>query len=187
MLELFGTLLPGGLDLSTRDMLHVLEQLYNNRDKQLPEDKKDRLFLQFAGEFLKEIFGQYYFVDIFSLKVKNFEKAQTRLGRPSVILCDDIRRIYEYKQALRLGFDIYGIEADEEIRRKRAESNGIVFNPNHPSEMDIQGIMENLPNEKILLNNTNDMDLFIGEIHTKVIDLLTLNKNLEMQHNVFTI
>ena len=104
--------------------------------------KKNRAFMQEFGDFAKKHFGELVFVENFIQSVKNIEK-QLVLKKSGIkesenlIICDDIRRTYEFDAVKELGFKIISIDSMTKIRKERAEAKGLEFIESHNSETEI--------------------------------------------------
>lgn len=106
--------------------------------------EKNRAFMQEFGDFAKKHFGELIFVENFIYSVKKIQ-AQFENERPNVrenlIICDDIRRTYEYDAAKELDFNLISIDAIANIRKQRAETKGLDFIETHNSETEIPALI----------------------------------------------
>lgn len=105
-------------------------------------EEKNRAFMQELGDVAKKYFGELVFVENFMKSVKDIEKhlVLKKSGiRESkhLIICDDIRFSYEFDVAKELGFKIISIDTVTEIRKARAEQQGLDFIGSHNSETEI--------------------------------------------------
>jgi hypothetical protein len=158
----------------------LIQALYSFRDLNLDLSKKDRLFLQQTGEYIKKDMYEHIFVDIFKNTVIDLENSE---NPPLVLFCDDIRRDYEYQLASNLGFNVYAILANVQIRKDRADKNGIVFSPNHISELGVDDILVELPSNVFIENNAT-LDDFYDTIDSTVYSKVIEPKLLELINNI---
>lgn len=106
--------------------------------------EKNRAFMQEFGDFAKKHFGEHIFVVNFNVAVQEYEEYLNNLRenvREYLIVCDDIRRKYEFDAAKELGFKIISIDANTKTRKKRAEKLGLDFIEDHNSETEIPEIL----------------------------------------------
>jgi len=114
--------------------------------------QKNRVFMQELGELIRREFGEDYFI-------LEFKKQHRGV---SGLVCDDVRKIIEFETVKELGFVTVFIDAEEEIRRNRAKSLGLEFNPNHPAEKEIRFLRDKC--DYIILNNEDNIDSFTRKI-----------------------
>lgn len=126
-----------------------IEPIYKIND--LLGVQKNRVFMQELGELIRRQFGEDYFIE-------EFKKYRGVDG----LVCDDVRKIIEFETVKELGFVTVFIDAEEEIRRNRAKSLGLEFNPVHPAEKEIRFLRDKC--DYIILNNEDDIDSFTRKI-----------------------
>lgn len=108
--------------------------------------EKCRGFMQEFGDLSKKYFGEHVFVDAFKQAVLEEQKS-------NFILCDDVRRTYELEAVRGLGFFVVYVHADDDVRKRRAESQGLDFIESHNSETEVPS-MRNLADYCIINNDT---------------------------------
>jgi len=96
--------------------------------------EKHRAFMQDFGEMVKRHFGEHVFVDIFKKRVNHEHRFEQAL------ICDDVRRDYEAEACVDMGFKIIYVTAPVEIRKARAEAQGLEFIENHISETQVPSL-----------------------------------------------
>ena len=101
---------------------------------------KHRAFMQSFGEMAKIHFGEHVFVELFKEAVREAEELNAWAGGIDILLCDDVRRDYEAEAAFECGFVLIYVDADREIRKRRAEVQGLEFIENHISETEIPNL-----------------------------------------------
>lgn len=101
---------------------------------------KNRLFMQEFSDLAKKHFGNDVFICAFKDGVTWVSDTAMVDGEEYDIVCDDIRYMEEYEAAKKLGFIFVYVNADDNVRKARAESQGLVWSPNHSSETQIEGI-----------------------------------------------
>lgn len=111
----------GGKEIKFIDKLHQINGLSG-----VP---KNRGFMQDMGEAIRKYFGKDYFV-------KDFIKRASETS--DNLFCDDVRKIIEFDTVKKTGFFTIYIDADNEIRKKRAENLGLDFIEEHPAESEIE-------------------------------------------------
>lgn len=124
---------------------------------------KNRAFMQKFSDVAKEHFGQDIFIEAFKMNCKELEKKS-----PDLIVCDDLRYQKELDAAKALGFYTVFVDADEEIRRQRAERQGLAFITGHNSEAEVDSLKTQA--DIIILNNgdieivDNGVSAIVGEL-----------------------
>ena len=93
---------------------------------------KHRLFMQECSDLAKKHFGN----DIF---LKLFEHNKGFLSSTCQV-CDDVRYKFEVDKVREMDFKIIFITAPESKRMARAEAQGLVYNPNHNSETEVDSL-----------------------------------------------
>jgi len=126
----------GGIEIKFIDKLYQINDLLG-----VP---KNRGFMQDMGEAIRKYFGKDYFVKDF---IKRASQTKDNL------FCDDVRKIIEFEAVQKSGFFTIYIEADTEIRRKRAEKLELAFIEDHPAESEI-ALLKNRC-DLIIENNDN--------------------------------
>lgn len=96
---------------------------------------KDRLFMQEFSDLAKKHFGQDIFVKIFEKATEEIEKDDNI--KKSILVCDDLRYIIENKSCIENDWITIYINCKEEIRHARSDKLGLVWSPNHISEMEL--------------------------------------------------
>lgn len=91
--------------------------------------EKDRLFMQEYSDLAKKHFGDDVFVK--SFKVRHDRLAFTHVN---AVVCDDVRYPEELEMVKSLGFQVIYLDCDDNVRKSRHDSLGLVFNDNHSSE-----------------------------------------------------
>lgn len=97
---------------------------------------KHRGIMQDVGELAKRHFGEMVFVDLFKRAVRD-DRVRSR---SELLICDDVRRDYEAEACRELGFCIVYLHADEDVRRRRAEKQGLDFIATHVSETQVESL-----------------------------------------------
>jgi len=101
------------------------------------EKPKHRLFMQQFSDLAKEHFGINVFNEIAKEHLEDYIEADYN------IICDDARFPAEIELLKELGFDLYFIDASEEVRRNRI---GDLFrNPSHNSEAQVDSLELDCP------------------------------------------
>jgi len=108
---------------------------------------KNRLFMQEVADLAKKHFGELILVDILKEKIKSLETSYCCRGIYTgdvriLIICDDIRRQYEFDMMKELGFSFISIDASREIRKARAERLGLAFIEDHNSETEVPSLID---------------------------------------------
>lgn len=119
---------------------------------------KHRAFMQDFGEMAKKYFGESIFVDLFHARMwcKNGNSA---------IICDDIRRLYEFHEAKAQGFKMIYIGANKFIRRLRAEAQGLDFIENHISETEVPRMA---PMADVMIINDHEGEVGLRSLRAKI-------------------
>ena len=143
----------------------IIQKMYDAMDVLgLP---KNRHILQTLGQAIVEEYPNYFIDDV----KRRIKKAEETTRGLDLLLSDDIRRMSEFNIAVDMGFHVIYIDADEYIRKKRADSLDIQFIPEHPAEQEIRQIYNNhilIPSDKteqlasvhVIHNNDKLSDLF---------------------------
>ena len=123
--------------------------------------------MQEFGDLAKKHFGENVFTEIFKKNVIEKERlCETCSLTNSVIICDDIRRLYE----LDVVKEVVSIKAPAEIRKARAEKLGLDFIENHNSETEVPDLIDKA-DYKIIDNGDitiDDLFFIIKEALTKL-------------------
>ena len=99
---------------------------------------KSRDFMQKMSDLVKECFGVDKFLDLFVKTADNLYPHHDNL------LCDDIRFLLEAEYLLKNNWKLIYIDAPEDLRRQRAEAQGLEFLPLHNSEKALCEILKPL-------------------------------------------
>lgn len=147
--------------VGTTDMVKFADPLYDalHAFKQ----PKHRRFLQELGDLAKMHFGELVFCDIFRKCVGAtdiFNLSCSKDEYISMILCDDVRRSYEVQTALDCGFFIVYVSAEREIRKMRAENQGVDFVEGHNSETEVPSLKQHA--DVSFVNNSDNLAIIDG-------------------------
>lgn len=134
----------------------VIDKIY--QINKLLDVPRNRGFMQDLGESIRKYFGEDYFVKDLITRVKQNDYT---------FVTDDMRKQIEFDTLKNAGFTTIYIDADEDIRRKRAEKLGLDFRENHPAEKEI----EQLKNQCDFVIENNGT---LSELENKVTKLLKL-------------
>ncbi len=134
----------------------VIDKIY--QINKLLDVPRNRGFMQDLGESIRKYFGEDYFVKDLITRVKQNDYT---------FVTDDMRKQIEFDTLKNAGFTTIYIDADEDIRRKRAEKLGLDFRENHPAEKEI----EQLKNQCDFVIENNGT---LGELENKVTKILKL-------------
>ena len=122
----------------------------------LHQDFKNRGFMQEFGDLAKKYCGIEVFLECFEENVEQFEMDMKGQTAASILICDDIRYIFECDTARRLGFKILAVEADKDTRKARSEKSGLDFLENHNSETEIPYLLSEA--DYVIINNNISLD-----------------------------
>jgi|GEM_PF-2963930 len=101
------------------------------------ESTKNRYFMQDFGSLARYHFGDTIFDKIFVDSINLATNANVK-----VITCDDIRREHELYTAKNLGFFTIYIDAETDIRKRRAQKQNLQFREKHISETEVPALAE---------------------------------------------
>jgi dephospho-CoA kinase len=120
---------------------------------------KNRLFMQEFSDLAKKHFGGDIFQKIFEENVKVFENESPH-DMIELVVCDDVRYPNELNVCKKLGFYTVYVHAEDNIRKKRAELQELVFNDQHNSEQSVPRLMADC--DYIIDNNGTYRDLVLN-------------------------
>lgn len=106
---------------------------------------KHRAFMQEFADLAKKHFGEHVLKNVFKADVKEFEYEKTM----NMIICDDVRRFYEFYCVKELGFKIIALDIHRRIRKQRAQNLHLDFIENHNSETEVPKIIEHCKKNKV--------------------------------------
>jgi len=136
----------------------VIDKIYQiNKLLQVP---RNRGFMQDLGESIRKYFGEDYFVKDLAARVKQSGCA---------FVTDDMRKQIEFNTLKTAGFTTIYVDADEDIRRKRAENLGLDFREDHPAEKEIEQLRDQCD---FVIENNGTLD----ELENKIVSILKVQK-----------
>ncbi len=106
----------------------------------LGKDKK-RGYMHDFSDVAKKHFGKHIFAESFERSVTTRDRVLKSQINLSVIICDDVRYLYELELVRKLGFKVMSIDTSTEIRKERADKLGLDFIEDHSSEVEIQDLI----------------------------------------------
>ena len=115
---------------------------------------KHRMFMQDFSTVAQACFGLHVFSELFE---KNILELVNSSKSFAAFLCDDVRRDYELDMVKKYGFTTVFVDTPEDVRRDRAERQGLQFLTTHDSEKyvdDMKGLCDiivdgNVPKNKL--------------------------------------
>lgn len=122
--------------------------------------KKNRAFMQGFGTLAMRCFGEHIFVDLFEQRVLEIED----IGDSVCMVCDDVRRKFEFDCVRDNGFITVYIDAPDDVRMKRAKRQKIEFIENHESEIyidELKGLCDMQFDGNV---NLKDMEMYVDAI-----------------------
>ncbi len=130
MLKSYEKIGPGGIVKFADPIYETLNVL---------KKKKHRVFMQKFGSLAHECFGENIFVNLFNRKMREEYNEDFKYA---IIVCDDVRRKFEFDAVKSHGFMAVYIETPVEIRRNRSNMLKLEFNEDHESELYIDELKE---------------------------------------------
>jgi len=147
-------------------LVKFAKPLYDSQECFVGKDtEKNRIFLQKLSTLSKECFGSLILSQCFAERVKRLEEdfPQKRM----VLLCDDIRVPTDLDTARDCGFTIVGINASDEVRRKRNPK--LFVGTEHETENQVDVLMKKAD---IVVDGNLEIYAFRYDIHQTWIDLI---------------
>ena len=129
----------------------------------------ERTFLQRLGDLARREFGDDIMERIFAENVEGVitNKLPILTQEHVLISCDDLRFVGEYKLLKKMGFTTIGVEASEDVRKKRL--GDAYTNTKHRSEVELSlfspdYIVQNNVEEPYLVTFESDLKNLLNEI-----------------------
>jgi dephospho-CoA kinase len=145
-------------------MVKFADPIYNTL--QILGQTKHRGFMTEFGDLAKKHFGDDIFVKIFDVRSQSLEVFGSKQGGVDLLICDDVRRYYEMELCQKLGYKILFVEADESIRRKRANGQGLTFVESHNSENEVPSLRQYADD---IITNSSDLDALNWEVNRALV------------------